>query len=131
VSLIAAPVVCGPALSEILLGQFGDIATGIHESAKCVGTSNCNDWAHLKAKLQRPNPFRRHCRTVAIAVFNPRRRPLEESVLAKPGASPANIFSLRVSGASSAVSDKYVFGSDSLAMVRHALPYWIGSEPVV
>jgi hypothetical protein len=55
-------------------------------------------------RTERHADRRRQCRTVAIAVFNPRRRPLPGSVPAKPGRSSVNIASLRVSGASSAVS---------------------------
>src|SRR6476469_9790758 len=66
-----------------------------------------------------------------MAVFNPRRRPVAGSVRANPGSSWANIRSLRVSGASSAVSRRYLFGSESLAMVRHVSPYCSRNEPVV
>jgi hypothetical protein len=47
-----------------------------------------------------------HWRTAAIAVLSPRRRPVARSVPVKPGSSLVNIRSLRVSGASSAVSRK-------------------------
>ena len=65
---------------------------------------------------------RRRARTAAMADFRPRR---------SPGPSSSNIRSLRVSGASSAVSRRYLSGSDSLAMVRHVLPYCTRNEPVV
>ncbi|CFR82346.1 Uncharacterised protein [Mycobacterium tuberculosis] len=75
--------------------------------------------------------LRRRPRTAAIAVFNPRRRPVTGSAPAKPGPRPANIRSLRVSGASSALSRKYLSGNDSLARVRQVLPYCTKNEPVV
>lgn len=49
---------------------------------------------------------RRQPRTVAIAVLRPRRRPVTGSAPAKPGSNSANIASLWVSGALSALSRK-------------------------
>src|SRR6202044_985498 len=49
---------------------------------------------------------RPHWRTAAIAVLRPRRCPVTRSVPVEPGRSSANIRSLRVSGASSAVARK-------------------------
>ena len=70
-------------------------------------------------------------RTVAMAVFKPRRCPLTGSVTANPGPSRENIRSLRVSGASSTVSRRKRSGSDNLAMVRQVLAYCTSIGPLV
>jgi len=66
-----------------------------------------------------------------MALLRPRRWPVVGSVAAQSGPSWSNIRSLWVSGASSAVSYKNLFGNDNLAMVRHALPYCTRNDPVV
>jgi hypothetical protein len=86
-----------PTCGEDRVSRGGEIAIcpqsrGGSQAARSVRLAAC-----FSARLARRQP-----RTVAMAVFRPRRRPVAGSVTPNPGSSSVNIRSLRVSGASSA-----------------------------
>ena len=102
-------------------------------SGEFVGTARSNDSPNVNARslngvirnaaaTAAPSPSRSSTRADARLPGQCRRMPAR----ARRTSSRCGF-----SGASSAGSDRYLFGNDSLAIVRHALPYCTSSEPGV